>query len=591
MTLRDHYAVHWLLPDDGAEAAALEAQLHAPEHRVGEEVIGAELETTEWGGRNLSLALHYLDPADPGRSKLVGFALAFRMRDRTEMAEFFDAPVPAELDPCQSTLYVADWAVLPAHRRAGILMAERLAAIVRADETLRRLPLEAFATPEYEEKWRSRRRLAAHAGWRFAASYPYHDRRLDRPMIWMHFERLAPSNAAKRPGAPSAAGRPAARRRQAPLTCRLVTDLRGWADLKLVWNRLLEASPDQTPWQSYAFLTLWWRYLSGDMPLRLFVVERSGEPCLVLPMQIARWNVLPGAPVRLLEPIGMIMDVNRPRLALGPFDEAAYRCAFDAIWHRKDWHVIRVDEKPWDDAETALLRDYALEHGCVFRQVFSHLVPYVDLRQSWAEFVQGRSQKLRKNLKAARRKLEQRGEVRLASYEGETELLEAFGIVLDLHRRSWKRKKRVEHSRSEDYPDFYADWVHHMASCGQCRILVLFCGERPVAATVAFTDGDIYYSAQIVHDAEFGVCSPGTLLESMELESLMNEGRFATYDMLGSFLNNKKRWTDTATRTAHTLVLRRRLRTFALDGFYFLIKPYLRPALVALYRKLRPARR
>jgi hypothetical protein len=58
--------------------------------------------------------------------------------------------------------------------------------------------------------------------------------------------------------------------------------------------------------------------------------------------------------------------------------------------------------------------------------------------------------------------------------------------------------------------------------------------------------------------------------------------------MLGSFLNNKLRWTDTAMMSAHALVLRRRLRTFVMDAYFFLIKPYLRPALVAAYRRLRP---
>jgi hypothetical protein len=103
-------------------------------------------------------------------------------------------------------------------------------------------------------------------------------------------------------------------------------------------------------------------------------------------------------------------------------------------------------------------------------------------------------------------------------------------------------------------------------------------------------DGDTYYSTQIVHDDEFGACSPGTLLEAMEIEALMNEGRFATYDMMGSFLSNKLRFTESAMKSSHVLVLRRRVRTFAMDAFYFFIKPYLRPVLVDLWRRLKPAR-
>jgi len=573
------YSVAWLLPEDAAEAAALEASIHPLEQRAGERLIAAQLVTTETGARNLSLGLYHRAAVAP-RPVLVGFVLAFVMRSRREMAEFFDAPIPAELDPDGATIYIADWAIEPTHRRAFKFMAVELAKVFASDEEARRLPVDAFSTPEYATKWRTRARWVLRSGFRFVAQYPYVDKRLGRQMFWLHFEpRRAPTDNGRVPT------------RDGPLTCRIVKDLRGWADLRRGWDQLLEASPDCTPWQSYAFLTLWWRYLAGDGALRIFVVERGGVPCLVLPMQITQWKRLPGMPVRLLEPIGMVMDVNRPRLGLGPLDEDAYRCAFDAIWSLSDdWHVVRIDEKPWDDREVALLRDYGLEHGCVFRQVFSHLVPYLDLRQSWNEYQRGRSQKLRKNLKAARRKLEQRGKVTLERHDAEACVLEALQTVVELHGRSWKREKRVEHSRSDGYSEFFTDWVRHMASLGRCRILVLRCGSVPVAATVAFLHGDTYYSVQIVHDAEFAACSPGTLLEAMEIEGLMNEGRFATYEMMGSFVSNKMRWTETATKSSHVLVLRRRVRTFAMDSFYFAIKPYLRPFLIGVWRRLKPAR-
>src|SRR5678809_304649 len=107
--------------------------------------------------------------------------------------------------------------------------------------------------------------------------------------------------------------------------------------------------------------------------LRIYVVERDGVPALVLPLQISYWRGIPFLPTRILEPVSMVMDVNRPRLALGAFDADAYRCAFDALFARRsEWDLIRIDEKPWDDAEIYRLRDYALGKSWVFRQAFSH---------------------------------------------------------------------------------------------------------------------------------------------------------------------------------------------------------------------------
>jgi len=374
----------------------------------------------------------------------------------------------------------------------------------------------------------------------------------------------------------------------AALQCKVITDVAEWQQLAGVWDSLLLASPDHTPWQGFDFLNAWWTHLGGKMPLRIVVVERNAVPCLIMPLQISEWTGIPGFPVRLLEPVSMIMDVNRPRLALGPFDPEAYRCALDAIWQRKrEWDLIRLDEKPWEDPEVLLLRTFAQEHDCVLRQTFSHLVPYLDLRQTWPGFLQTKSQKMRKNLKAARKKLESIGPVELRSYRSNAaEIERGFDIFLDLHSRSWKQKRKVEHSKSPQQRAFFAQWLRTMAQRQSCCILVLFCNGEPAAATIAFTGGDVYYSAQIVHDAKFAACSPGTLLESLEFEQLMTERRYARYEFLGSFLNNKMRWSDTATHSSIVLMFRRSIRTFLMDAYYHALKPYLRPTFLKIVERL-----
>lgn len=372
------------------------------------------------------------------------------------------------------------------------------------------------------------------------------------------------------------------------MRARVIQTLPEMLALRDHWNRLLASSPDPTPWQGMDFLGNWWQHMSEDHRLRVIVVERDSVPCLIMPLQISRWPWLFGLPVYILEPIGSIMDVNRPRLALGEPDEAAYECALEAAWAlRSQWHFIRIDEKLQDDLEVTQLRRFADRHGLIFRQAFSHLCPYLDLQQDWKAFLAGRSSKMRKNLRAAQRKLEGMGPVSLQVCRSPAEIAEGFGIVLKLHEKSWKRVQKVEHSQSDAYRSFYGGWLQAMARQEEARILVLRCKDEPVAATVAVTDGGCYYSAQIVHDSAYAACSPGTLLEAMELEGLMQERRFSRYDMLGSFLNNKLRWTDSAHSTTHVFVLRPSLRSRMVDGYYFRLKPLIRPRLLPLLNMLR----
>lgn len=380
------------------------------------------------------------------------------------------------------------------------------------------------------------------------------------------------------------------RRAPAPLACRVLGSDRDWQAVRPWWDELLGRTPDTTPWQSWDYLSLWWQALGDGKELRILVVERDGRPCLAMPLQISRRFGTIGMPVRMIEPVGMIMDVNRPRLAIGPFDPDAYRCALDELWQRRrEWDLLRIDEKESGDDEVAILKSFAAERGLWHRDIFSHLCPYLDLRQDWTAYLESRGRRLRRNLRSGRRKLEAHGAVSLREYRSPEEIEAGYAVVLDLHRRSWKAGRRLEQSQSDAYRRFYRAWLLRLAERGCARILVLCCGGQPVAATIGVTAGPTYYSAQIVHDARFDAASPGTLLESMELEALMREGSHATYDFLGAFLNNKLRWTDSARSTSLVFVLRRSLRTLLIDGYYFHAKPWVKERLRRFARGARQA--
>jgi CelD/BcsL family acetyltransferase involved in cellulose biosynthesis len=354
---------------------------------------------------------------------------------------------------------------------------------------------------------------------------------------------------------------------------RIIRNVQQWEALANCWDSLLAASSDSNPWQSWSYLWNWWQYLSAKHQLYVVVVESAGHPQLVMPLQLSRVRML-GLPVKALEPIGMWSDVNRPRLALGENRSDYYECAFATLTqHQQDWDLIRIDEKLLDNYEVLQMQRYCNNNAHHFRHIFSHLCPYLDLRQEWDSFLGKRGSKMRKNLRAARKRLESRGRVELRIHTSPAEIEAGFELVLALHKRSWKRRKKIEHSASPRYQAFYQNWLRDMSNQGKARILSLHCEDQPVAATIAFLNGSTYHSAQIVHAAEFNHCSPGTLLEALELEELMTNKAFTHYDFLGSFLNNKMRWTNTAHSTSVVFALRDTMKNRLIDRYYFDLKP------------------
>jgi CelD/BcsL family acetyltransferase involved in cellulose biosynthesis len=358
-------------------------------------------------------------------------------------------------------------------------------------------------------------------------------------------------------------------------TAEVITQPDAWRSLEEHWDCLLKQSESFSPWQSWSYLSTWWRHLAGaNQQLRIIVVrDASSTPRLILPLQLTHGRML-RIPLRFIEPIGMLHDVNRPRLALGTNDPTAYACAFECIERMRDeWDVLRIDEKRLDDWELARLREYALNRGLALRLAPSFLCPWLDLRQSWESFLKSRGTKLGKNLRAARRKLEARGAVAVRTYEGPHDIDDAVQQVLDIHRRSWKAVKKIGLAQSGAHECFYVELTRAMAQHGHCRIHLLYSGERAIAGTIAFMDESHYYSAEIAHDDDYSACSPGTLLEAAELQNLMQEQRFIRYDFMGGALNNKMRWTDQRDDTYRVLLLRPSLRTWLTDLYYFRLKP------------------
>lgn len=359
------------------------------------------------------------------------------------------------------------------------------------------------------------------------------------------------------------------------LTCEVLRDDEAWERVREAWEPLRAVTPDATPWQSWDFLSGWWRSQRLARRLCLVVVAEAGIPKLILPLQISR---APRAvALRWLEPVGMPDDVHRPRLGIGPLDRGAYRLALDRLWGmRQHWDGLRIGERRPEEADVEILREFAAERGASVRTEPLHPCPYLSLETDWTSYIASRSVRLRKNLRAARRRLDARGPWSLQRFESVAEVQEGFALLLQVQGRSWKAPEGFGLSVSDAYRRFYEVYALGMAERGAARILVLRSGARPVAATLAVTEGDTYYSVMIAHDAEFDACSPGTLLEALELEGLMAERRFRRYDFLGAHLANKRRWTNTAIDTCHLTVLPPGPLAWLYESWIFEIRPRVR---------------
>ncbi|HEY1282953.1 MAG TPA: GNAT family N-acetyltransferase [Steroidobacteraceae bacterium] len=370
--------------------------------------------------------------------------------------------------------------------------------------------------------------------------------------------------------------------RAGSLSVRFFKSVRGWETLQSWWDGLLESSPDSTPWQSWDYLWSGWQRLGGDKELRLVVVERAGVPVMIFPLQLTREKLL-GVPARIIEPLGLTSDVNRPRLALGAPDTQAFAVGLEGLWSlREEWDALRVDDLPLTDGEAGDLKAFAEEHRMWCRDSLSRMHAPLSLAQPWDEFLNTRSPALRENLRAALRNLAAEGVVQFEVSESPEDVMTAFNVVLGLQQRRGLDRKPPSFTASPLYREFFREFLVNMALKGHARVLILWAGDRPVAGAVAVLHRDTYFSTEIVHDAAFARCSPENLLVSFELERLMAPGLPRSYQFSGGFADVPPRWTDETRDAHHIYVFQSGLRSWV-DRHYFRARPAVRRACRAVF--------
>ena len=370
--------------------------------------------------------------------------------------------------------------------------------------------------------------------------------------------------------------------RAGSLSVRFFKSVRGWETLQSWWDGLLESSPESTPWQSWDYLWSAWQRLGGDTELRLVVVERAGVPVMIFPLQLTREKLL-GVPARIIEPLRLTSDVNRPRLALGAPDTQAFATGLEALWSLRDeWDALRIDDLPLTDAEATDLKAFAEDRRMWCRDSPSRTHAPLSLAQPWDEFLHTRRPDLRERLRIALRSLAAEGVVQFEVSESPEDVMTAFNVVLGLQQRGGGARKPVGFTASSLYREFFREYLVNMAAKGRARVLTLWAGDRPVAGTAAIVHGDTYFSTEIVHDAAFARCSPATLLASFELERLMGAGRPGAYQFSGGFPDAPQSGTD-ETRTTHRIyVFQSGLRSWV-DRHCFRARPAVTRACRAVF--------
>jgi CelD/BcsL family acetyltransferase involved in cellulose biosynthesis len=295
--------------------------------------------------------------------------------------------------------------------------------------------------------------------------------------------------------------------------------------IRSAWDRLA-----RSPIQSVAWVEAWLDTLGRAWEVNAFVLGSADEPQAIAPLAVAA-----GAAGRL--ELMSVSDLAEPLDLLGEPDAAA-ALAGELVRLRRPFLLRRL---PLGSPAAA---EILAEGGrfAVARPAIAYTV--VPLDETWADPLPKLSSRRRSDLRRARRRAEQLGEVTIEhASPSADEADSAFDEFIAVEARSWKGEAGTALAQDDARAACYRRYVQSAARDGILRTSRMCIDGRPAAVQLAVDFRSSRWILKIGFDAEFGKASPGVLVTCAAIGDAADAG-LATYEFLGGIEDWTRVWCD-----------------------------------------------
>jgi CelD/BcsL family acetyltransferase involved in cellulose biosynthesis len=335
-------------------------------------------------------------------------------------------------------------------------------------------------------------------------------------------------------------------------------DARGFAGLKVEWDRLLDAG-DAGIFSAWEWLYPWFRRIGTDSALRLMLV-RNEEDVLVglLPCTLSMRGPLRLRRLGFLGETHVGSDHLGPLAVRGQEREVASILAGSLFEARGEWDVldfVDIDEDaPWIDA---LSERFSGSRWCV--EVTPRFTcPYAALPegQDFDAFLKGTAR--RDNYLRRRKWLEHQPGFVFERTVDPLALTWPMAEFFRLHRLRWESDGGSQGIKGPGVEAFHRDAAQLLAARGQLRLHTLRVGGAAVASVYGIRCRDRFLYFQSGYDPAWRERSVGLVLVGETFRAALAEG-CREYDFLRGTEGYKYDW---VTRERRTVAV----RVYARDG-------------------------
>lgn len=347
----------------------------------------------------------------------------------------------------------------------------------------------------------------------------------------------------------------------------------GLVRFETAWRAALAEAATERLFLQPEWVLPWLDCLNPNGRTRALLLFERGVPRAGAILVAERLGGRPGGPL-VLRPPGL--GVSDYLDLLLPPDPAAAELALERLldWllAADGWALLDLPNLPDESPTAELLRRAAERRGLRHSCLETYRRPYLALAGSWEQYLASRPPKLRYNLRARRRQLATRGELRFRHYSQPEEVARLLPRAVEIHARRWRdQHTSTLFSRSEAAQRFYAEAAGRLAGRGWLNLAALELDGRLLAFALCLLQQDKLYYYLPAFDPEFARFAPSTTLLAHLIEWAYARGLREVDFMLGEE-SYKEQWAS-GSRGTRRLVLaapgsRGRL---ALEAFHSLL--------------------
>ena len=302
----------------------------------------------------------------------------------------------------------------------------------------------------------------------------------------------------------------------------IIRDKRGLQDLASEWDRL--AGPLENPLMNHEWFMACARTFYEEGELHIVTVQSRENIAAIAPLAITRTQgreclELVGVPY-LHEPCGLLYDSR----------ESLERLIKEVIKLRQPLLLNRI---PADDPTSKLFRECSKYRGLIIERNTS-LCIRVHITTRWSDYVKSLSSRRRYDLRRARKRAEERGDVSFKiSCPAPDELNRWLDMAFQVESESWKGRNGSALLYNHKIQQFFRKYANLASRDSILRIGFMFINDEVAAMQIAIEYAQRFWVLKIGYDEKWAKCSPGIQLTHESIRYAFNHG-LKSYEFLGS---------------------------------------------------------